>query len=64
MITTYLLLSRHQIVEEKARFNHNPTNFAVAKTLLMKEKDIAAQKGDDEASKCLEWRKDWRGKNL
>lgn len=38
------------MVEEKARFNHNPTNFAVAKTLLMKEKDIAAQKGDDEAS--------------
>lgn len=39
-----------QIVEEKARFNHNPTNFAVAKTLLMKEKDIASQKGDDGVS--------------
>lgn len=42
-----------QIVEEKARFNHNPTNFAVAKTLLMKEKDIASQKGDDTVS-CTE----------
>lgn len=39
-----------QIVEERNRFNHNPTNFAVAKTLLLKEKDIAAQKGDDEVS--------------
>lgn len=42
-----------KIVEEKARFNHNPTNFAVAKTLLMKEKDIAAQKGDDESVEKL-----------
>lgn len=41
-------------MEEKARFNHNPTNFAVAKTLLMKEKDIAAQKGDDEVGQCRE----------
>ncbi|XP_071534866.1 RNA polymerase-associated protein RTF1 homolog isoform X1 [Panulirus ornatus] len=42
-----------KIVEERARFNHNPTNFAVAKTLLIKEKDIAAQKGDDEAVEHL-----------
>ncbi|XP_063883020.1 RNA polymerase-associated protein RTF1 homolog isoform X4 [Scylla paramamosain] len=42
-----------KMVEEKARFNHNPTNFAVAKTLLMKEKDIAAQKGDDESVEKL-----------
>ncbi|KAK8720927.1 hypothetical protein OTU49_013017 [Cherax quadricarinatus] len=42
-----------RIVEEKARFNHNPTNFAVAKTLLMKEKDMAQQKGDDETVEKL-----------
>ncbi|KAG7174089.1 RNA polymerase-associated protein Rtf1-like, partial [Homarus americanus] len=42
-----------KIVEEKARFNHNPTNFAVAKTLLMKEKDMAQQKGDDETVEKL-----------
>lgn len=39
-----------QMVEEKARFNNNPTNFAVAKTLLMKEKDMAQQKGDEDVS--------------
>lgn len=38
------------MVEEKARFNNNPTNFAVAKTLLMKEKDMAQQKGDEDVS--------------
>ncbi|CAL4069300.1 unnamed protein product, partial [Meganyctiphanes norvegica] len=36
-----------KMIEEKARFNRNPTNFAVAKTLLMKEKDMALQKGED-----------------
>ena len=37
-----------KMVEEKARFNKNPTNFAVAKTFLMKERDMASQRGDDE----------------
>lgn len=36
-----------KMIEEKARFNRNPTNFAVAKTLLMKEKDMALEKGED-----------------
>lgn len=47
-----------QMVEEKARFNNNPTNFAVAKTLLMKEKDMAQQKGDEDVSvqdECRIW---------
>lgn len=37
-----------KMVEEKLRFKTNPVNFAVAKTLLLKEKDMASQKGDDE----------------
>lgn len=41
------------MVEEKARFNNNPTNFAVAKTLLMKEKDMAQQKGDEDTVEKL-----------
>merc|ERR1711915_1147614 len=40
-------------VEEKLRFKSNPVNFAVAKTLLLKEKDMAAQKGDDETVERL-----------
>lgn len=42
-----------KMVEEKARFNNNPTNFAVAKTLLMKEKDMAQQKGDEDTVEKL-----------
>lgn len=38
-----------KIIQEKARFNSNPTNFAVAKTLLLKEREMASQKGDEEA---------------
>merc|ERR1711915_27710 len=42
-----------KMVEEKLRFKSNPVNFAVAKTLLLKEKDMASQKGDDETVEKL-----------
>ena len=38
-----------KMIKEKARFNNHPTNFAVAKTELLKEKELATQKNDDEA---------------
>ena len=38
-----------KIVEEKSRFNRNPTNFAVYKTSLLKLRDMASQQGDDNA---------------
>ena len=37
------------MVQERLRFTGKPTNYAVAKTELMKERDIAKQRGDDEA---------------
>ena len=38
-----------KIIQEKARFNNSPTNFAVAKMMLIKEKEQASQRGDDDA---------------
>ena len=41
------------IVQEKLRFKGRPTNYAVAKTELIKERDIAKQKGDFETAERL-----------
>ncbi|KAL0273497.1 UNVERIFIED_CONTAM: hypothetical protein PYX00_006144 [Menopon gallinae] len=37
-----------KIVKEKERFKANPFNYAMKKTLLMKERDMALSNGDDE----------------
>ncbi|KAA0185298.1 hypothetical protein HAZT_HAZT005207 [Hyalella azteca] len=37
------------MVNERLRFNKRPTNFAVAKTELLKKRDIAQQSGDQES---------------
>lgn len=38
----------HKIIEEKNRFRKHPTNYAMKKTCLMKERDAALLRGDDE----------------
>lgn len=37
----------HKIIEEKNRFRKHPTNYAMKKTCLMKERDAALLRGDD-----------------
>lgn len=37
-----------KIVQEKSRFRSHPTNYAMKKTQLMKERDVAQLRGDDE----------------
>ena len=46
--STLTRLFLRQIVNEHARFANRPTNFAVAKTDLIKKRDICKQTGDDE----------------
>lgn len=41
------------IVSEKQRFQRNPHNYAVRKTQLMKQKEMAEQKGDHEEAQRL-----------
>lgn len=41
------------IVSEKQRFRRNPHNYAVRKTQLMKQKEMAEQKGDQEETQRL-----------
>ncbi|XP_050042077.1 RNA polymerase-associated protein RTF1 homolog [Dermacentor andersoni] len=41
------------IVSEKQRFQRNPHNYAVRKTQLMKQKEMAEQKGDQEETQRL-----------
>lgn len=38
----------HKIIEEKNRFRKYPTNFAMKKTVLMKEREAAVIRGEDE----------------
>lgn len=38
----------HRIIEEKNRFRKYPTNYAMKKTTLMKERDAALLRGEDE----------------
>lgn len=38
----------HKIIEEKNRFRKYPTNYAMKKTTLMKERDAAILRGEDE----------------
>lgn len=42
-----------QIISEKNRFRTRPTNYAMKKTMLMKERDAALLRGDDEIAKDL-----------
>lgn len=37
----------HKIIEEKNRFRKYPTNYAMKKTTLMRERDSAVQRGED-----------------
>ncbi|KAI5639583.1 plus-3 domain-containing protein [Phthorimaea operculella] len=39
-----------KIVQEKERFRSHPTNYAMKKTQLMKERDVAQLRGDDETT--------------
>ncbi|KAI5742941.1 hypothetical protein M8J77_012895 [Diaphorina citri] len=43
-----------QIVREKERFKPTPYNYAMKKTQLMKERDMAQSKGDDEEASILQ----------
>lgn len=43
----------HKIIEEKNRFRKHPTNYAMKKTCLMKERDAALLRGDDEIAADL-----------
>lgn len=38
------------MVHERLRFSNRPTNYAVAKTELLKKRDIAQQSGDQEVN--------------
>ena len=40
-----------QIVLEKEKFKKNPFNYAIKKTLLLKQKELAEVEGDDERLK-------------
>lgn len=42
-----------RIVKEKERFKSNPTNYAMRKTQLMKERDSALSRGDDDLAREL-----------
>lgn len=42
-----------RIVEEKNRFRAHPTNYAMRKTILMKERDAAQLRGEDEVARDL-----------
>lgn len=42
-----------KIIEEKNRFRAYPTNYAMKKTLLMKERDAAQLRGEDELARDL-----------
>lgn len=42
-----------KIIEEKNRFRAHPTNYAMKKTLLMKERDAAQLRGEDELARDL-----------
>ncbi|XP_058460083.1 RNA polymerase-associated protein Rtf1 [Malaya genurostris] len=42
-----------KIIEEKNRFRPHPTNYAMKKTLLMKERDAAQLRGEDELARDL-----------
>lgn len=42
-----------KIIEEKNRFRQHPTNYAMKKTCLMKERDAAVLRGDDEIARDL-----------
>lgn len=43
------------IVKEKGRFKKNPHNYAVRKTLLMKQKDMAVLNGNDQEAERLNY---------
>ncbi|KAK5640270.1 hypothetical protein RI129_011081 [Pyrocoelia pectoralis] len=45
-----------RIVREKERFKTNPYNYAMKKTQLMKERDAAVARGDDETSREISQR--------
>ncbi|XP_044728263.1 RNA polymerase-associated protein RTF1 homolog [Chrysoperla carnea] len=42
-----------KIIQEKGRFKQNPYNYAMKKTQLMKERDSALARGDDEVARDL-----------
>ncbi|CAH1105776.1 unnamed protein product [Psylliodes chrysocephalus] len=42
-----------RIIQEKSRFKSNPFNYAMKKTQLMKERDSALSKGDEEVARDL-----------
>nr|XP_023022989.1 RNA polymerase-associated protein Rtf1-like [Leptinotarsa decemlineata] len=42
-----------RIIQEKQRFKSNPFNYAMKKTQLMKEKELALSRGDEEAAREL-----------
>lgn len=42
-----------KLIEEKNRFRAHPTNYAMKKTLLMKERDAAQLRGEDKLSRDL-----------
>lgn len=42
-----------KIIEEKNRFRQHPTNYAMKKTCLMKERDAAVLRGDDDLARDL-----------
>ncbi|XP_039436743.1 RNA polymerase-associated protein Rtf1 [Culex pipiens pallens] len=42
-----------KIIEEKNRFRAHPTNYAMKKTLLMKERDAAQLRGEDDLARDL-----------
>lgn len=42
-----------KIIEEKNRFRQRPTNYAMKKTILMKERDAALLRGDDDTAREL-----------
>lgn len=42
-----------RIVQEKGRFKQNPFNYAMRKTQLMKERDSAVARGDDDTAKTV-----------
>lgn len=43
----------HKIIEEKNRFRQHPTNYAMKKTCLIKERDAAVLRGEDEVARVL-----------
>lgn len=43
----------NKIIDEKNRFRQRPTNYAMKKTILMKERDAALLRGDDDLARQL-----------